>query len=71
MEEERSKIREPFDPEKTPGPPQQIDPDNANKKRTPGREEEKPGGPASSRNEEKNNPHLLNEDSGIDDETTI
>lgn len=62
MEEDRNKIREPFDPEKTPGPPQGIDPHNEKNKRAPGSEEEKPGGPANSQWEEKENPRPRGED---------
>lgn len=61
MEEDRNKIREPFDSEKTPGPPQRIDPQEKDK-RAPGSEEEKPGGPANSQREEKENPRPRGED---------
>lgn len=69
MEEDNKKIQEPFNPEKAPGSPKGIDPENEKKKRAPGSDEEKPGGPANS--QQKENPHLLNEETEINDETTI
>ena len=69
MEDDRKKIQEPFDPKNTPGPPQR-NPDEE-PKRAPGSDEEKPGGPANSQQEKKEKSHLLNEETEIDDETTI
>lgn len=81
MEKQKDKknIREPFRPEDTPNPPQIIDPNDREKRKTP--VEDKPvRRKDSDRSAEQKNtnaadkqekPHLLGDDADISDETKI
>jgi len=74
MNKQNKKIKEPFDPEKTPKPPQIIDPNSKQKKENP---IENKGGAenanesAKKASEPAHRQHLLSDDADIDDETTV
>ena len=72
MDKDKKKIKEPFDPHKTPKPPQIIDPNTEKQRKNPienkGGRENNPGNPAE---KSETKPHLLSEESDISDETTI
>ena len=70
MENDRKKIKEPFEPENTPKPPQIIDPEERNERRNTFKE--KPGKSGDKKQEPvKGRPELLGDHADIDDETTI
>ena len=72
MKKDRDKIKEPYKPEDTPQPPQQIDPDTGRQRENPVEEKGRASRePENKKKEKSENSHLLNEDSQIDDETTI
>ena len=68
MEKEK-KIREPFNPEETPRPPQTIDPQVTPTRKKPG--EEKKLTSADSDKDKSGKPGLLSDQAQINDETTI
>lgn len=70
MSEENKKKREPYDPQNTPDPPQRIEPDAVQAQPDASDRQGKDSGPEDKENE-KGRPHLLDEETGIDDETTI
>ncbi len=69
-EDERKKVKEPYDPHKTPSPPQNLHPADSDKakedNRVPAKKDEDGKGGSG-----RASGHLLNEDAEIDDETTI
>ena len=72
MKKEREKIKEPYKPEDTPQPPQNIDPDTGRKRENP--VEGKAGQSVQAEDNaagKTRKSHLLDEDTDIDDETTI
>jgi hypothetical protein len=71
MKDERKKIKEPFEPEDTPKPPQQIDPNTGRQRENPVQDKRKPGDTQNKAAEQEGEPHLLDEETDIDDETTI
>lgn len=72
MEDERKKIKEPFDPKDTPNPPQEIDPDINRKRENPVAEQgRKAGKPDDKKSDKPQMGHLLDEEADINDETTI
>lgn len=71
MEKEREKIKEPFDPEKTPKPPQQIDPDMNQKRENPLSEKGRPSKSDDKPAGKSEGGHLLDEEADINDETTV
>jgi hypothetical protein len=72
MKKDKEKIKEPYRPEDTPQPPQEIDPDTGRKRENPvegkGRSSGEPANKTDGTSEEQ---HLLDENTDIDDETTI
>lgn len=72
MKKQNKNIREPYEPEHTPKPPQIIEP-NSRRQREHPVEDEKSGtetsGKPGTRPTEKH--HLLSDDADIDDETTV
>ncbi|HYG01829.1 MAG TPA: hypothetical protein VD927_05245 [Chryseosolibacter sp.] len=64
MDKQRDKVKEPFDPEKTPRPAQFPDPNMRSEK---DQSNKKPAEPQPKNEKSK----LLNEDADINDETTI
>jgi hypothetical protein len=71
MDKERKKIKEPFDPQKTPKPPQIIDPNTEKQRRNPVENKGRENNPGNSPERNETKPHLLSEDTDISDETTI
>ena len=72
MNKDREKIKEPYKPEDTPRPPQNIDPDTGRKRENPVEGNARPSGEPESKTAGKSEKsHLLDEDTDIDDETTI
>lgn len=72
MEKERKKIKEPYEPENTPRPPQNIEPELDQQRKNPVEEKGRtPGGPDKKKDGRSEKSHLLNENADIDDETTI
>lgn len=75
MTKQNKNIREPYDPEATPKPPQIIDPNSKEKKENP--IENKSSSEDSKRSDSKkpaepaHRQHLLSDDADIDDETTV
>jgi len=77
MKNDKKNIKEPYEPNDTPKPPQVIEPNSGRERENPVTEDERTE--ASGRNEKRNNPdaahsekqHLLADDAEIDDETTI
>jgi hypothetical protein len=69
MKDKRKNIREPYPPENTPRPPQTVDPNRKNQKDAPAEGASTPDKKNESGKMEK--PHLLDEDTAIEDETTI
>ena len=72
MKKEREKIKEPYKPEDTPQPPQRIDPDTGRQRENPVEGKGTPSrGAENNTAKESERSHLLDEDTDIDDETTI
>jgi hypothetical protein len=77
MKNDKKKIREPYEPEDTPKPPQIIEPNSGRERENPVKDDERPD--AKVRNEDRNakgsshteKQHLLADDAELDDETTI
>ena len=70
MKDKKEKIKEPYEPENTPNPPHIIDPNDRNRENPiedQGRKDERPANTAS----QHTKPHLLSEETDIDDETTV
>lgn len=70
MKKQNKNIQEPYDPQKTPKPPQIIDPENAQKKENPIERKERDEA-SKTATASPNRQHLLSEDAEIDDETTV
>lgn len=68
MKKEKKNIREPYDPKRTPKPPQIIEPNRGAQRENPIEKKEDHEG-SSAKPAQKN--HLLSENADIDDETTI
>lgn len=66
------KIREPYEPDDTPTPPQIIEPNSGRERENPvegkDKSERKPGNRPQKQGEKE---HLLSEDADLNDETTI
>ena len=74
MEKEKKNIREPYEPENTPTPPQIIDPEKREDRKHPVNEDDAPRGQqdrSTERPGKDEKGHLLSERADIDDETTI
>lgn len=71
MKDDRKKIKEPFEPDDTPKPPQQVDPGTARKRENPDEGKEQKQDPEKKPAGETGKQHLLNDEADIDDETTI
>ena len=73
MKKQEKKIKEPYEPQDTPKPPQIIEPNSGKKRENP--IEDKEGQPASPDNsvsgKTRGPQHLLSEEADIDDETTV
>ncbi len=77
MKKDKKNIKEPYEPNDTPKPPQVIEPNSGRERENPVTEDERTE--ASARNEKRSSPdaahsekqHLLADDAEIDDETTI
>ena len=67
MNKHNKKIKEPFDPQKTPRPPQIIDPDSEQEKENPIENDAK----SKQASTPEHRQHLLSDDADIDDETTV
>ena len=72
MKKQNKNIREPYEPEHTPKPPQIIEP-NSRRQREHPVEDEKSVGETSGKPDTKpaEKHHLLSDDADIDDETTV
>ena len=72
MKKQNKNIREPYEPEQTPKPPQIIEPNSGRQRENP---VESPGRPEETSNQKSSKPaenkHLLSEDADINDETTV
>lgn len=72
MKKQNKNIREPYEPEQTPKPPQIIEPNSGRQRENPvenkGQREENADKPSNKTTEKH---HLLSEDADIDDETTV
>lgn len=72
MKKDRRNIKEPFEPEDTPKPPQIIEPDSGRKRENPVEgADDKGREPAKKSAGKETRPHLLSDDADISDETTI
>ena len=70
-EKKNEKIKEPYQPENTPEPPQRIDPDIERQRENPVEGKRKPAKEADNRETDPEKSHLLNEGADINDETTV
>lgn len=70
MNEENKKIKEPYEPGKTPEPPQRVDP-NVGRQEGEIKNKRSEKKPEKKRDQKEENPHLLSDDAQINDETTI
>lgn len=65
-------IREPFEPEDTPQPPQIIEPNTRREREKPGEDKKRGDKPQDEQQDEQaGKHHLLGDNADIDDETTI
>jgi hypothetical protein len=71
MKEESKKIKEPYDPGKTPEPPQRVDPNVGRQKEGEVKNKQSEKKPEKKTDEKEENSHLLNDNAQINDETTI
>jgi hypothetical protein len=71
MDKENKKIKEPYQPGRTPEPPQRVDPNAGRQKEGDLKNKQSEKTPEKKSDEIKENPHLLNENAQINDETTI
>ena len=72
MKKQEKKIKEPYEPENTPKPPQIIDPDSGKKRENPIEDKERNAeSPDNNTSSHAGKSHLLSEDADIDDETTV
>ena len=72
MKNDKKKIKEPYEPDDTPKPPQIIEPNSGRERENPVKDDERPEnksadkGPSGTKRQ-----HLLADEAEIDDETTI
>jgi hypothetical protein len=72
MKKDSKKIKEPFQPHGTPEPPQIKEPNGGRERENPIQDRDrKERGSENAGDQKTSKPHLLAEDSDIDDETTI
>ena len=72
MKKQDKKIKEPYEPEDTPKPPQIIDPNSKKKREHPIEEKERnKANPDTSASTDAGKSHLLSGDADINDETTV
>ena len=72
MKNDKKEIKEPYEPENTPQPPQIIEPNSGRERENPVKDDERPNNRTAGT--ERSGPakqHLLADDAEIDDETTI
>ena len=70
-EKTNEEIKEPYQPENTPEPPQRIDPDMGRQRENPVEGKRKPAREADNKETDAKKSDLLNEGADINDETTI
>jgi hypothetical protein len=72
MKKDKKKIKEPFEPEDTPKPPQIIEPNSQRQRENPIKEDDRPDkNAADAGGVKQEKAHLLGDDTEINDETTI
>lgn len=72
MKKDDKKVKEPYEPHRTPEPPQIKEPNSGRERENPVQDRDRKEREAENAGEIKSaKPHLLADDSDIDDETTI